>query len=615
MAVGLDAYTKLLAAWTLFCVMLLSGFLRLYLVGIPQMTNDEAFAWRIAVKPPAKLLAAAAGDTAPPAHYLALKGWMKVFGTTPVALRALSVFCGVLLIVAVYALALETARWNNTPVGAAQFGGLIAAALAAIHSFQLAPNRTARMYGLGALLAVLSAWLLLRALRCRPHTPCAEESAAIAEGADGFCLLQQRYRWWLAYGVCAALFLLTHHFALFTLAAQGAFALCCAFAPRWPLTTHFAPLTPQPSPITADTAVAQRVPLTADTAVTQRAVAAQRAATFRGILLALAVALVIYSPWLPAGIAQTSRVSEDFWIEPRSLNDWGQAFVRWCVGIDWADATLITLCIAGTAVVVARTLSVRHRSHLAPRDETSPRGASGLPGDASSPESRELPNDVSSRGARGLHSAAVALLAQAALPWIAIVLISTVGDRPMLQDRYLAFSQASWLALLGVVVASISRPEWRAGVATLLFGATLLGTEQFIAALPAGPPGIVAASERLARDYRPGGVVLVQQAPDVNCLKYQLSQHGAAEVDVRAAMRPWPSSGHINHVASLESHEFLSRIEDLPADVPQLWFAGRPDRFPGGGNLPGWQWLEEITYQGHGPQAPDYILRRYERTK
>ncbi|MEX2141661.1 MAG: hypothetical protein WD894_20515 [Pirellulales bacterium] len=551
----------------LFIILVVGAVLRAYRLDTPRFNNDEAFAWRLAIKPLPELLITAAGDTTPPAHYLALKVWMHLWGTSAIALRALSVLCGALLIVAVYGVVVEAARWGNVSRSAAGFGGFTAALLTAVHSFQLTPNRTARMYGLGALLAVVSMWLLLRALRADRR----RESASPSPRID------RPYAWWTAYGVCAALYLLTHHFALFTLAGQGLFALWCAFAPRASFTTYNSRFT-----------------------VTSRS---EQGYLRRSILLAGAIALLIYSPWLPAGIAQTSRVSEDFWVEAPTLDDWGHAFVRWCVGIDRADTTWITVCVAGAVLVVARTLWVRHRSHHAPRDVSS-RGARGLP------------SDVSSRGARGLrccNAAAIALLGQAALPWIAIVLMATVGDRPMLQDRYLAFSQVSWLALLGVVVASIARPESRVAVAVSVIGVTLLGTQQFVAELPPGPSGIVAASERLARDYLSGGVVVVQRPPDVNCLKFQLRQHGATDVDIRAVLRPWPTSGHINHVASLDSGEFLSRIEDLPAEVPQLWFAGTPDKFPGGGNLPGWQWIEEITYKGHGEQAPDYILRRYER--
>jgi uncharacterized membrane protein len=265
---------------TLIAIVLLGALLRAYTLEDRGFDNDEAFAWRVAIKSLPELLITAAGDTTPPAHYLLLKGWMAVWGASPEALRALSALCGVFLIVATYALVVETARWGNafihvgrhaehwqssprrvpsnqwhTNAGhwqsqwhtSASIGGLCAALLAAMHSFQLEPSRTARMYSLGALLAVVTAWLLLRAL-----------------GAQ-----RRPMKWWFAYALAAVLFLYTHHFAAFTLAAQGVFALWCAFSPR------------------------------AKLVVDQRA-------TRRGALLAAAVALVLYSPWLPAALAQTS---------------------------------------------------------------------------------------------------------------------------------------------------------------------------------------------------------------------------------------------------------------------------------------------------------------------
>jgi hypothetical protein len=541
-------------------IIVLSGtLLRAYELDYRQIDGDEAFAWRVAKKPLTELLITAAGDTTPPAHYVLLKIWMNVCSQSPVALRALSVLCGLLLIAVVYALVVETALWGNSSIAAAQFGGLAAALLTAIHSFQLEPNRTARMYGLGALLEVLTAWILLRALRANSR-PTAASNTVMAH-AD--CLLVSEsqkktavsgYAWWLGYGATAALFLLTHHFAMLALAAQGAFAFWCAFAKSSNLCVH------------------QRT-------------------TRCGVILATGVGLMLYAPWLPAAVAQTRRVNQSFWIQERSVLEWGQTFVRWCVGIDWAGTTLIASCIGGAAIIAVRALGVRSCTPDVPRSE------------------------ASCRGLRGLHynPAAIALLAQAALPWVVVGLISTFGKHPLLQDRYMAFSQASWLALLGVTIASVQTDRWRVGLSALLIVATLTGTLQFIRALPNGPPGIVAATDRLASDYRDGGIVLVNDAPSANCLRFYLSQVGTDTVDVRASDRPWPRPGHINHIASLGSSEFLSRVEDLAPDVPQLWFAGTKTNFPFGSKLPGWEWNDEVTYKGHGPQAPDYVLRRYER--
>lgn len=500
------------APWLILLLVALFGvFVRGYRLGTPAISNDEAFAWRIAVKPLPELLINAAGDTTPPAHYLLLKGWIVFSGSSPESLRALSVLCGVLAIVAAYALAAETALWGRVCNRVARMGGLCASLLTALHSFQLAPSRTARMYSLGALLALLTAWLLLRALRAK----------------------RRPLFWWSAYGVAAATFLYTHHFAVVTLVPQVAFVLWCAFRPGGNDALGYAKA---------------RI----------------------GIGIAAILVLLLYSPWIPAGLAQLSRVSNNFWITQPSAREWSEAFVRWCVGFEAIDSQWIALGFAVAALVTARVL-------------------------------------------RSGNAAAVALLAQAAFPWIATMLISTLGERPLLQDRYLAFGQASWLVLLGTVVGSISLPLWRTAAATLLVGVTLVGTQQFLSALPEGDPGIVAASERLARDYRAPGVVLVQQAPDLNCLKYYLSQLGATDVDIRAIIRPQPSDGHINHVASLGSEEFLSRVDDLPDNVSQLWIAGVPNRIGEGTAMPGWKWIEETVYKGHGPQAPAYVLRRYER--
>jgi dolichyl-phosphate-mannose-protein mannosyltransferase len=81
-------------------------------------------------------------------------------------------------------------------------GALLAATLAAIQAAPVAHGRNARMYALAILLAGVTSWLLLRALR----DPVAR-------------------RWWLAYGVAVAAFCAAHYYALFTVAAQALFVI------------------------------------------------------------------------------------------------------------------------------------------------------------------------------------------------------------------------------------------------------------------------------------------------------------------------------------------------------------------------------------------------------
>ncbi len=155
---------------------------------------DEAFSWRLTEFPLPRMLERVARDNHPPLYFLLLKGWVAAFGTSPAAMRSLSVLFGAATIAGAYLFTAEALRRPGT--------GLLAAVLVAVNVFQVRWGWEARMYSLGTALAVFSAWALLRALRA-PQTV---------------------FRPWLLYAVLALLFAYTHYYALFTLAAHALFA-------------------------------------------------------------------------------------------------------------------------------------------------------------------------------------------------------------------------------------------------------------------------------------------------------------------------------------------------------------------------------------------------------
>src|SRR5262249_49272199 len=81
--------------------------------------------------------------------------------------------------------------------------GLLVAALVALSVFQIRYAWEVRMYTLGTALTAFSSWALFRALRDTTHAP------------------QQ----WIRYGLITLLLIYTHHYALFSIAAQGVFTL------------------------------------------------------------------------------------------------------------------------------------------------------------------------------------------------------------------------------------------------------------------------------------------------------------------------------------------------------------------------------------------------------
>jgi hypothetical protein len=176
----------------LFALLVVATLPRLAGSRTQALSRDEGLSWRMARYRPSALLRHAPGGNHPPLYYFLLKGWSATVGTSPAALRALSVLFSVGALGVLFLLCREL-------VGSG--GAFFAAAVAGLHAGQIAVAPVARMYGLGVFLAALTAWLLVRALRAGAwHSP-----------------------WWCAYGLAVAAFCYTHYFAFFTVLAQTVF--------------------------------------------------------------------------------------------------------------------------------------------------------------------------------------------------------------------------------------------------------------------------------------------------------------------------------------------------------------------------------------------------------
>ena len=269
--------------------LIVAAFLRLYRIGLPALTSDEAFSWRLIGYPVKEMLRRAALDVHPPLYYLALDGWVAALGTSPAALRGLSAFLGVLAVAMAYAVCLEASALDDhggSPVRA-RMGALLAATLVAVQPASVAHGRNARMYALAVLLAAVTSWLLLRAVR----DPVAR-------------------RWWLAYGIAVAAFCAAHYYALFTVAAQALFVIF-------------------------------RRARDADSHLRKR--------RFAGALL---IAAALFSPWLPVLVRQAEQVRRNYWIPAPSPSSVGSAVVRWAAGAEldpgmpWPWLVVLALVLA-----------------------------------------------------------------------------------------------------------------------------------------------------------------------------------------------------------------------------------------------------------------------------
>jgi mannosyltransferase len=276
--------------------LLVGGLLRADRLGLAELTTDEAFSWRLSTYPPAEIVARTATDVHPPLYYIALAAWTSVWGDSPVALRGLSTILGLGAVLLAYLLCREvdrSARTTDAGDRVPLLGGAAAAAvLVAVHADQVSHSRHARMYGLGAVLAGLSAWMMLRALR--------SEKRSVA--------------WWGAYAVTAAALCYTHYYGAFTVAAQILFA-SVVVAQRW------------------------------------RA-SGMRRRDVVGLALAVLGVAALYAPWLPVLWRQTTRVREDYWIRDIGVWDIAAALTRWATGLEWAPAwpVLVIVLFAAAAV-------------------------------------------------------------------------------------------------------------------------------------------------------------------------------------------------------------------------------------------------------------------------
>lgn len=235
------------------------------------LSRDEGSSWRVSRYSALHVVQHCATNVHAPLSFLLLKAWTAVWGESVFAIRALSGCYGVLCVPLTYYVVVESTKhrcgraWGSpdqsNPLSMSG-GGFVASVLATFHPVALEASRTARMYSLGMLLALVSTWLLLRAIRCNRTLP------------------------WLAYSLSAASLAYTHVYGLFVIAVHFSFGYVCLselssvsraqLGKR--LRLHFARLMPLGS--------------------------------------ALGVFLVLYSPWLPVLRSQTLEVADGYWIPP-----------------------------------------------------------------------------------------------------------------------------------------------------------------------------------------------------------------------------------------------------------------------------------------------------------
>ncbi|MEW4487329.1 glycosyltransferase family 39 protein [Thalassoglobus sp. JC818] len=225
---------------------------------------DEAFSWGISARSTwSEILSLTARDTHPPFYYYVLKLWISVFGESVIALRSLSIFCAGL---STTGLALLCRDVINVESEAQEVSSnqqwavvVLACLLFALNPTHCQWSQEARMYSLATMLAIWGSWFLLQALT-HPAKPT---------------------RWWSLYVLSTLALLYTHHYAMFTVFAQGLVAAWASLA----------------------------IPPSLDDNLTTTS---RPKLHYVGVSFALIIAG--YLPWIPVLRSQISRVQESFWI-------------------------------------------------------------------------------------------------------------------------------------------------------------------------------------------------------------------------------------------------------------------------------------------------------------
>jgi hypothetical protein len=169
--------------------------LRAHGIGRQSLWFDEAATVHIINRPLPRMMELIRSDErTPPAHYLLLHFWVKLFGDSETSVRMPSAIAGTAAIWFLFAL---TARLANP------LAGMIAALLSATSSYQIWYSQEARAYALMLMLGLWSCDLFVRLIETR---------SARREGA---------------YVIVTALLLYTHLYGIFVILAQH-IAYACA---------------------------------------------------------------------------------------------------------------------------------------------------------------------------------------------------------------------------------------------------------------------------------------------------------------------------------------------------------------------------------------------------
>jgi len=307
------------APFLLVAIVALGGFLRVHRIGAQGLWLDEAFSVWLGRQPVRQMLGWLVRiDQHPPLYYGILHLWMRL-GDGEAVVRGLSALCGTLTIPVMYLLGRRLADDGV---------GLLAALILAVSPFHVRFAQETRMYALLALNASLALYALVRlsADRRAAEMPLGRQfvDAWRSRRTTRHPRLSLRAietdLAWLGYVVFTTATLLSHNTAVsFPLAANlfvmGLYALQVSGS-RFQVSRspNLKPETLKPETISA--VAGYRSQVSGSRNLKPETLKPGTSLFLRNWLLAQAAVFLLWSPWLPAFVAQSAGVYREFWLPP-----------------------------------------------------------------------------------------------------------------------------------------------------------------------------------------------------------------------------------------------------------------------------------------------------------
>lgn len=462
-------------SWLLLCLILLAAFvLRTSRLDNALLSVDESFTWQMSEHSLDEIIRRTAADTHPPLHYVLLKAWKTIFGPSVYASRMFSAILGVLAVMMVYIVCQQIGTDDVAESGIRNrfhWGAIFAALLMTCHMLQLNHGRLIRMYSLGVFLALLTSSLLWKALH--------DEKTC--------------KRWWLGYGVATAAFCYTHPFAFLSVFAQTLFVSGYLGYEYW--------------------------------------ASSRRSSSHRvtGFVCSGAIALALFSPWIPVLYSQSRTVLRDFWIPDVTTKSIVRTVSRLLSGVNDMPTLGHYFVFHFFLLLVFYTIWKSTRA--------------------------------------GYFS-----LLQATIPVLISILVSMTGGRSIFLERCLLFAQASLFVWLGITLFAIKKRHIRLVCAAAILAGTVHGSYSYVSHIPNEPHAMVKAAQFLKKEYRPADTVLASDVITLYQLRSYLVQEGLSSVDMLCAIDPFAEyHSHMLLRTAMAGHRFIDVDGMLPEDVSRVW--------------------------------------------